>query len=211
MSRHHSRIRRLESRYRSHTRADDDANTRIPDDPIAVARLLGFEPDPWQCDLLTSTDERVILNCSRQTGKSTSVAILALHHALTTRDSVVLIISPSLRQSELLFEKISTFYRKLGRPGGTDAHSATALKLRNGSCILALPGSESTIRGFSPSMVLVDEAARISEELVLLRRQPHARRFSREVDPPQHTKRQTGHILARVGSRAGLEKDQNHR
>ena len=114
MSRHHSRIRRLESRYRSHTRADDDANTRIPDDPIAVARLLGFEPDPWQCDLLTSTDERVILNCSRQTGKSTSVAILALHHALTTRDSVVLIISPSLRQSELLFEKISTFYRKLG-------------------------------------------------------------------------------------------------
>jgi predicted phage terminase large subunit-like protein len=126
---------------------------------------LGFEPDPWQRDLLISTDERVILNCSRQSGKSTAVAILALHHALTTPSSVVLIISPSLRQSELLFEKIGAFYRQLGRPGGSDAHSATTLKLRNGSRILALPGSESTTRGFSPSMVLVDEAARVSEEL----------------------------------------------
>ncbi len=165
MGRHQSRIRRLERRYSPHTRAEDDASVRIPDDPVAFARSLGFEPDPWQRELLTSIDERVILNCSRQSGKSTSVAILALHHALTTPGSEVLILSPSLRQSELLFEKISTFYRKLGRPGGSDAHSATMLKLTNGSRIVALPGSESTTRGYSASMVLVDEAARVSEEL----------------------------------------------
>jgi len=126
---------------------------------------LGIEPDPWQCDLLNATEERIILNCARQSGKSTIVAILALHHALLNPGSLVLILSPSLRQSELLLEKISTFYRRLGRPGGSDTDSATTLKLRNGSRIAALPGSESTTRGFSPSLVLLDEAARVSEEL----------------------------------------------
>ena len=166
MGRHRSRIRRLERRYSSHKRADDDASARIPDDPVAFARLLGIEPDPWQCDLLTSTQKRIILNCSRQTGKSTIVAIRALHHALTTPDSLVLILSPSLRQSGELFKKITDFYRERGLRGGSDANSATTLQLTNGSRIASLPGSEPTIRGFSAlSLGLIDEAAQVSDAL----------------------------------------------
>ena len=162
MSKHEPRINKLEKDQASKA----PAATRIPRDPIAFAKLLNIDPDPWQCDLLTSTEERIILNCARQSGKSTIVAIRALHHALITPRSLVLILSPSQRQSGELFKKITEFYRELGRRGGSDASSATTLKLRNGSRIVSLPGSEPTVRGFSaPSLVLIDEAAQVSDEL----------------------------------------------
>jgi predicted phage terminase large subunit-like protein len=125
---------------------------------------LNIEPDPWQRDLLISRDERVIINCSRQSGKSTIVAILALHHALLNPGAVVAIVSPSQRQSTELLRKVSGFYRLLGQPRGSVTDSAIALELRNGSRIVALPGSESTTRGFTASLVLIDEAAQVSEE-----------------------------------------------
>ena len=162
MSKLEPRINKLEKDQASKA----PAATRIPRDPIAFAKLLNIDPDPWQCDLLTSTEERIILNCARQSGKSTIVAIRALHHALITPRSLVLILSPSQRQSGELFKKITEFYRELGRRGGSDASSATTLKLRNGSRIVSLPGSEPTVRGFSaPSLVLIDEAAQVSDEL----------------------------------------------
>ncbi len=166
MGQHQSRIRRLERRYRAHTRADDDATVPIPDDPVAFARLLGFEPDPWQRDLLFSTDKRVLLNCCRQSGKTTSVAVLALHHALIHLKSLVLIFSPSERQSKEFLKKIQDYYGELGSPGGSLTNSASTLELTNRSRIVALPSSGATVRGFSaPSLVLVDEAAQIDEEL----------------------------------------------
>ena len=47
--------------------------------PIDFAReRLGFTPDPWQAQVLASRARRVILNCCRQSGKSTTAANLAL-------------------------------------------------------------------------------------------------------------------------------------
>ncbi len=44
--------------------------------------------------------------------------------------------------------------------------SATRLELANGSRIVALPGSESTTRGYSaPRLILVDEASRVDDDL----------------------------------------------
>ncbi len=40
---------------------------------ITFARRLGFEPEPWQADLLTTPSNRIILNCSRQVGKAIHV------------------------------------------------------------------------------------------------------------------------------------------
>ncbi|MGZ4951491.1 MAG: phage terminase large subunit [Halobacteriota archaeon] len=159
MSKHKSRIKRLE-------REDDlDAKTTIETstDPITFARQLNIEPDPWQRELLTSTDKYVILNCSRQSGKSTIVAILARYHAERNPDSLILILSPSQRQSGELLKKIIIFYRRLGGKGNRES---TTLELKNGSRIVALPGSESTTRGFSsPSLILLDEAAQVPDDL----------------------------------------------
>src|SRR5215216_206990 len=135
-------------------------------DRSAFAAALGMEPDPWQHDLLRSTSDRVLLNCCRQSGKSTMTGVIALHQALYYPGSLILCLAPALRQSQELFGKVLGFYRDLGRPVSSQAERKLSLELENGSKILTLPGSEKTIRGFSgAALLIVDEAARVADEL----------------------------------------------
>jgi hypothetical protein len=135
-------------------------------DRVAFAEALGLDPDPWQRDLLRSSSERVILNCSRQSGKSTMTAVITLHRALYHPGSLILCLAPALRQSQELFGKVLGFYRDLGRPVSPQAERKLSLQLENGSRIVTLPGTEKTIRGFSGTALLVlDEAARVADEL----------------------------------------------
>jgi hypothetical protein len=135
-------------------------------DRVAFAEALGLDPDPWQRDLLRSSSERVILNCSRQSGKSTMTAVITLHRALYHPGSLILCLAPALRQSQELFGKVLGFYRDLGRPVSPQAERKLSLELENRSRIVTLPGTEKTIRGFSGTALLVlDEAARVADEL----------------------------------------------
>jgi len=135
-------------------------------DPTRFARTLDIDPDPWQRDLLLSTEKRIILNCSRQSGKSTITAILALHHALNAPGSLTLVLSPSLRQSGELFKKVIRFYTDLGRPIASETETALALQLTNKSRIVSLPGKEQTVRGFSGvSLLIIDEASQVADDL----------------------------------------------
>jgi hypothetical protein len=135
-------------------------------DRVAFARTLGLEPDAWQEELLRSTSDRVLLNCSRQSGKSTMTAVIALHQALYHPGSLILCLAPALRQSQELFGKVLGFYRDLGRPVSPQGERKLSLELENGSRIVTLPGSEKTIRGFSgTSLLVLDEAARVEDEL----------------------------------------------
>ncbi|MGZ4846415.1 MAG: terminase large subunit domain-containing protein [Halobacteriota archaeon] len=134
--------------------------------PIKFAQSLSIDPDPWQRDLLLSDERRIILNCCRQSGKTLSVAILALHHALNNPGALVLVLSPSLRQSGELFKKILGFYKDLGKPIPSNVETALALQLINRSRIVSLPGKEQTIRGFSGvSLLVIDEAAQVADDL----------------------------------------------
>lgn len=135
-------------------------------DRVTFAERLGVEPDPWQKNLLRSSADRVLLNCCRQSGKSTMSAILALHRALYYPGSLVLVLAPALRQSQELFQKVAAFYRELGEKVPTDSYRKLGMELRNGSRIESLPGSERSIRGFSgASLLLLDEAARVEDTL----------------------------------------------
>jgi Terminase large subunit, T4likevirus-type, N-terminal len=139
---------------------------RLALDRVAFARELGLVCDPWQEDLLRSSSDRVLLNCSRQSGKSTMSALIALHRALYHPGSLILCLAPALRQSQELFGKIANFYRDLGRPVAPQGERKLSLELENGSRIITLPGSEKTIRGFSgASLLVVDEAARVEDAL----------------------------------------------
>ena len=127
---------------------------------------LGFRPDPWQQKVLRWTGRRLLLNCSRQVGKSSVTAILALHRVLYYPNSLILLISPSLRQSAELFQKICSFLNCLEvRPDVLEL-SKLALRLPNGSRIVSLPSAEQTIRGYSAvDLVIEDEAARVDDQL----------------------------------------------
>jgi len=68
---------------------------RMALDPVQLACATGLNPDPWQERLLRSSAPRVLLNCSRQAGKSTMAAALAVHTALYDPGALVLLLSPS--------------------------------------------------------------------------------------------------------------------
>jgi hypothetical protein len=135
-------------------------------DPTRILRALGLTADPWQRDLLLARERQILLNCSRQSGKSTTVAALALHTVLCHPSSLVLLLSPSQRQSGELFRKVLDGYHALGEPVFAVRETQDVLELEDGSRVLALPSREETLRGFSGAQLLViDEAARVPDAL----------------------------------------------
>jgi hypothetical protein len=136
-------------------------------DPAELARRAGIEPDDWQQRFLRSGSDRILLNCSRQSGKSTMAAVRAVHTALYDAGSLTLLVSPSERQSGELAAKVRAVMTALEWPLPAEQSTALQLRLSNGSRIVALPGKEGTIRGYSGVRLLIlDEAARVPDELV---------------------------------------------
>jgi hypothetical protein len=135
-------------------------------DPSLIMEAQGMVPDGWQREFLLCQEGRVLLNCCRQSGKSTTVAALALHTALFTPGSLILILSPTQRQSGEFFRKVKAAYNALNRPLGTLVENQSTLELSNGSRIVALPGKEGTVRSFSGvTLLILDEAAKVPDDL----------------------------------------------
>ena len=137
-------------------------------DPVLWAKdVLGFHPDPWQADLLRSRAKNIILNCSRQSGKSTICAALGLHESIYRSPSFGLIVSPSQDQSAETMLKFDEFRSAVELPSDyLDSDTKLAVKFRNGNRFIARPGSERTSRSFSAvSLLLEDEASRVLDEL----------------------------------------------
>jgi hypothetical protein len=141
---------------------------RLRADGAEVLRAAGVRPDPWQEAVLRSDAPRTLLLCSRQAGKSTVAAGLALLEALTRPPALVLLLSPSQRQSAELLLKVREIYDALGRPvpASRPRDNVLRIDLANGSRILSLPGEEATVRCYSGvRLLVVDEASRVSEGL----------------------------------------------
>ncbi len=135
-------------------------------DPSRILTARGLAPDPWQRELLLAADRHLLLNCSRQSGKSTVVAALALHAALFTPGGLVLLLSPSLRQSGEIFRKVLDGYLALGRPVAARRQTTLQLELAHGARVVCLPGREDTIRSYGGvTLLVIDEAARVPDDL----------------------------------------------
>ncbi len=135
-------------------------------DPVVFASRVGIDPDDWQADVLRSTSPRMLLNCSRQSGKTTITALLGLHTALYEPGSLVVILSPSLRQSSEFFRVLAGLYAASGATVPATAETFLRLELTNGSRVLSLPATEKTIRGISAvRLLLIDEASRVHDDL----------------------------------------------
>ena len=88
---------------------------------LDTMRSLKMEPDPWQMEVLTGGHKRLLLNCSRQAGKSTTVAVLSILETARVAWTKVLILAPSFRQSKLLFKTAARYLRRLGEQRQTEA------------------------------------------------------------------------------------------
>jgi Terminase large subunit, T4likevirus-type, N-terminal len=143
------------------------AELRCALDPVTFAvERLRFRPDPWQAKVMRSPAKRLLLNCSRQAGKSTTTAIIGLHQALYYSSALVLLVSPSLRQSRELFGKVQDFLKALDTRPSLDEDNRLSMTLGNGSRVVALPGDGDTTRGFSsPALIVEDEAGYVQDSL----------------------------------------------
>jgi hypothetical protein len=136
-------------------------------DPVIFANDCGIMPDTWQAELLRSTARRVLMLCSRQSGKSTATALLSLWVAIFEAPALIVVVSPSQRQSAEMLRTLMLFHAKLEGAPAMLGESVLKVEFSNGSRILALPGTEKTIRGLAGvAVVIIDEAARVDDELI---------------------------------------------
>lgn len=129
--------------------------------------VVGVELWPHQLEFMTSKRRIVVVASARQVGKSTACAVKAIHTAFSNQ-SKVLVVSPSLRQSGLMFATIRQYIQESELLRGSLVDDTkTYIKLSNGSELWCLPDSPAQIRGFSKvSTVIVDEANFCSQELL---------------------------------------------
>ena len=137
-------------------------------DPASVMLAAGLTPDDWQRDVLADRDGFWLLLCSRQSGKTTACAAVALATAMTDPGALVLIVAPSLRQSQEAFRQVGTMYMAVhGGVLDDDTLTSMRLELRNRSRVQVIPGDQDArIRGFSGvKLIVADEAARIPDDV----------------------------------------------
>lgn len=132
-------------------------------DPVELCAAIRMVPDAWQVKALRSDHPRQLWNASRQAGKSQTAAVLAVHQATTVPNSTTLLVSPGQRQSSELAQKVRVLWRELALPKQGD--NAMTLTGENGARVVSLPGSEGTIRGYTADLLILDEAARIEDDL----------------------------------------------
>jgi hypothetical protein len=135
-------------------------------DPVAFAAAAGFHAEPWQERALRSTASRMQILAARQSGKSSSVAWIAAHMAIYRPGSTTLIVAPSERQSGETLIKVVRAFGALRWPVPSEAQSALQVRLANSSRVIGLPGTAETIVGYAADLLLLDEAALISDSLL---------------------------------------------
>lgn len=124
-------------------------------------RATGDYPHEWQEGYLRETKDTVVLK-GRQVGASSAGGVIADRYAIYVPRSLVIIVSPSLKQSSEVKERAKNGLLALGVHLTQD--SATQIGLENGSRIMSLPGTAKSVRGWSADLLIIDEAAFLDEE-----------------------------------------------
>jgi Terminase large subunit, T4likevirus-type, N-terminal len=146
-------------------------------DPVLwVREVLGVEPTEWQEQFLRAPRGASILALTaRQCGKTTTAAWAMAHTALFVPGSLSVVACPAQRQSAEAVRRVREALIKAG--GKLVADNVYGLELTNGSRVLALPGSDESIRGLTvDAWIVADEAARLPNDLIAALRPMRARR-----------------------------------
>lgn len=141
---------------------------RAPDAAIVPGSILdtfqrasGHPPMDWQREMLGETRDTVLIK-GRQVGATEVASGLVVHTAMHKPGSTSVVVSPSLRQSTEVTRRARLGLWQLGVSLRQD--SVSLLRLDNGARIVSLPGSARGIRGYAADLVIIDEAAFVSED-----------------------------------------------
>jgi len=145
-------------------------------DPVEWLRTkTGFKPFPYQIQILQDAHlKRRVIRKARQIGITTTIAHEVVWKALTKPNGLILIVSPSQSQSNVVMNKIQAILatnRELSKE--IRRKRINEVKFRNGSTILSLPNNPDRLRGFSATDIYLDEAAHfLNDEPVMRALQP---------------------------------------
>ena len=137
------------------------------DDIAAFAQVVGYPLLPYQVDALRLSSKTTVLVAPRQTGKSYSLSLLALWWAFRKPEQTVMLVSAGEEASKRLLSTITSVATHPLLQGSVLNETASLLLLSNGSEIRSVPASERQIRGWSVDLLVVDEAAYVSDEVLL--------------------------------------------
>jgi hypothetical protein len=141
-----------------------------------VGNVLNMTPAEWQESFLRAPQGASILVLSaRQVGKTTTAAWAIAHAMVFTPGSLSVIACPAQRQSAEAVRRVREALIQAGAELKSD--NVYGLELKNGSRVLALPGTDDSIRGLTvDSWIVADEAARLPNDLIAALRPMRARR-----------------------------------
>jgi phage FluMu gp28-like protein len=129
---------------------------------LFVETFFDFHPTEYQAELLRDDNKRIVVRWSRQSGKTTTIALRAIWYALSHKKTLTLIVAPSLRQSMIMSDRIGDFLGSLPKKYFNlfiKKLQRTVVTFTNGSRIIALPNSPQLLRGYTASQVICDESA----------------------------------------------------
>jgi tRNA(Met) C34 N-acetyltransferase TmcA len=146
------------------------------DPALWVTDAVGVTPADWQKKFLRAPrGASIIVLTARQVGKTTTAGWAIAHFMLHNPGSLCVIACPAQRQSAEAVRRVKETLQKVGTKLKTD--NVFGLELENGSRVLALPGSDDSIRGLTvDGWIIADEAARLSDDLVAAVRPMRVRR-----------------------------------
>lgn len=138
---------------------------QIERDPTWALRARGVSPDPWQTAFLNSRATRQTVLACRRAGKTTVAATKTHRHCVTEPRSLALVFSPTIRQSVEFARSVLDLDETIGRPVARVRDTVTMVEWANGSRLMSLPDNQRGVVGFTPTLIVIDEAARVSDEL----------------------------------------------
>ena len=111
-------------------------------DPTALfERVVGSPCDPWQRAMLSSRAPFTMVLASRRIGKSQTTGVLAAQ-TVSAANRNVLILSPTLSQSQLLFKKCLQAWQAMALPIQKTRLTQQVVELDNGSAVACVPAGQ---------------------------------------------------------------------
>ena len=145
-------------------------------DPVLwVREILNMTPTAWQETFLRAPlGASILALTARQVGKTTTAAWAIAHYMLFTAGSLSVVACPAQRQSKEAVRRVKEALIKADAKLKSD--NVYEIELENGSRVLALPGSDDSIRGLTvDGWIIGDEAARLADDLIAALRPMRAR------------------------------------
>lgn len=130
-------------------------------DPVLMfERFVGGTADNWQRQVLNSTASTLAIRVCRQAGKSSCLATLAIVEM--RHGGTVLVICPAERQAKEIARKVREYLPRTDLI--VERSTQTEIECANGSRLICVPSTGATIRGYTVTLLLVDEAAFCDDE-----------------------------------------------